>query len=73
VPQLETRSAGPEEAPPEYSSIDNSPFNRAIMQLFRRKMVAAIGQDSSESGYDGIIDLTRTLNSQHPGGPSSDK
>ena len=63
----ELRSAGPEEPPPDYTSIDRQPLNRAIMALFRNKMVAALGQDSTLQGYDAIIDLTRTLNSKHKG------
>lgn len=35
------------------------------MALFRRKMVAALGEDSSQQGYDAIIDLTRRLNSKY--------
>ncbi|KXZ56875.1 hypothetical protein GPECTOR_1g79 [Gonium pectorale] len=34
------------------------------MALFRRKMVSALGSDTSLSGYDAIIDLTRRLNSK---------
>lgn len=34
------------------------------MSLFRRKMVAAINEDSSAAGYDAIIDLTRRLNNK---------
>lgn len=63
----ELRSAGPEEPPPDYTNIDRQPLNRAIMALFRAKMVPAIGRDSELQGYDAIIDLTRTLNSQHKG------
>jgi hypothetical protein len=59
--------AGPKDEPPDYSGIDRSPFNRAIMALFRRKMVQRIGEDSQMEGYDAIIDLTRKLNSMHPG------
>ena len=44
--------AGPSEPPPAYESIDSQPVNRAIMSLFRRKMVAAIGRDSENQGYD---------------------
>ncbi|KAK9832816.1 hypothetical protein WJX81_004138 [Elliptochloris bilobata] len=35
---------------------------RAIMALFRQKMVAALGRDSSRDGYDAIVELTHLLN-----------
>jgi hypothetical protein len=35
------------------------------MALFRSKMVAALGSDSTQPGYAGIIDLTRRLNAAH--------
>lgn len=40
------------------------------MAFFRDRMVRAIGRDSDYEGYDAIIDLTRTLNSQN-GGPAT--
>ena len=42
--------AGPETAAPSYKSIDSQSPNKAIMSLFRRKMVAAIGLDSDKDG-----------------------
>eukprot|EP00775_Hariotina_reticulata_P008624 gene8624-8805_t len=63
---LATRQAGPKDSPPNYSSIDRQPLNQVIMALFRNKMVAAIGADSSMTGYEAIIDLTRSLNSAFP-------
>ncbi|KAG1677799.1 hypothetical protein FOA52_008563 [Chlamydomonas sp. UWO 241] len=36
------------------------------MGLFRRKMVAALGEDTAVQGYDGVIELTRRLNSKFP-------
>jgi hypothetical protein len=62
-----TRAAGPAESPPDYSEIDSHPVNKAIMALFRRKMVARIGEDCEEQGYAGIIALTRKLNSMYKG------
>ncbi|EIE22959.1 hypothetical protein COCSUDRAFT_15824 [Coccomyxa subellipsoidea C-169] len=56
--------AGPETPAPSYESIDSQPLNRAIMSLFRQKMVAAIGKNSDKEGYDAIVDLTRLLNSK---------
>lgn len=66
-----TRSAGPDESPPDYSEIDSSPFNQTIMALFRRKMVDRIGEDTEEQGYAGIIALTRKLNSMYKGAAPS--
>ena len=43
--------AGPSDPAPSYESIDSQPFNRAIMSLFRRKMVAAIGSDTDAQGW----------------------
>lgn len=57
--------AGPSEAPPSYTNIDASPWNNAIMALFRRKMVVALAEDTEAQGYDAIIDLTRKLNSKY--------
>ena len=62
-----TREAGPGDNAPDYSEIDSSPFNQTIMALFRRKMVARIGEDTDEQGYAGIIALTRKLNSMYKG------
>lgn len=55
--------AGPKTEEPAYTHIDSNPLNKVIMQLFRRKMVAELGQDSEEHEYEAIIDLTRKLNS----------
>ena len=42
--------AGPPDAPPSYERIDSQPFNKAIMSLFRRRMVAAIGSNTDAEG-----------------------
>lgn len=61
------RRAGPASPPPDYAAIDSAPLNRAVMALFRRKMVAALdGADSPADGYGAIIDLTRRLNRRYP-------
>lgn len=62
-----TRPAGPSDAPPSYDDVDNALWNRQITALFRQKMIAKIGEDTDETGYDGIIALTRKLNSMHAG------
>lgn len=67
VTQATTRAAGPSDAPPSYDDIDNAPWNKQITALFRRKMIAKIGEDTEEAGYDGIISLTRKLNNMHAG------
>lgn len=67
VARAATREAGPSDAAPDYSSLDSSPVNQTIMALFRRKMVARIGEDTDEQGYAGIIALTRKLNSMYKG------
>lgn len=41
---------GPSEPPPSYDLLDAQPLNRAVMALFRAKMVKAIGSDSSLQG-----------------------
>lgn len=46
----------------DYAKIDSEPLNQLVMQLFRNKMVAALGDDTEKEGYAGIIDLTRKLN-----------
>jgi hypothetical protein len=50
----------------EYTRLDAQPHNAFIMSLFRRKMVAALGRDVPEAGYNGIISLTRQLNNKPP-------
>ena len=45
-----TIQAGPSDAPPSYESIDSQPLNKLILQLFRSKMVQAIGEDSELEG-----------------------
>lgn len=49
-----------------YARVDKQPVSVVIMGLFRRKMVAALGRDVKEQGYDGIISLTHLLNSKPP-------
>jgi hypothetical protein len=60
--------AGPSSEPPAdlWAEYDAQPLNQLVMALFRRKMVAAIGNDVPASGYQGIIDLTRRLNGMGP-------
>lgn len=48
--QADYRRAGPAGPPVDYTDIDSRPLNRAIMQLFRQKMVQALDADSSETG-----------------------
>jgi hypothetical protein len=48
--QQSYRSAGPDSPAPDYSALDSHVLNRVVMDLFRRKMVAAIGQDSKHEG-----------------------
>jgi len=43
-------TAGPADSPPDYTNIDAKPLNRVITQLFRRKMVAQLGVDSTQQG-----------------------
>jgi hypothetical protein len=50
----------------EYARLDAQPHNAFIMSLFRLKMVAALGRDVPEAGYNGIISLTRQLNNKPP-------
>eukprot|EP00195_Chlamydomonas_chlamydogama_P009448 CAMPEP_0202891232 /NCGR_PEP_ID=MMETSP1392-20130828/1348_1 /ASSEMBLY_ACC=CAM_ASM_000868 /TAXON_ID=225041 /ORGANISM="Chlamydomonas chlamydogama, Strain SAG 11-48b" /LENGTH=270 /DNA_ID=CAMNT_0049574923 /DNA_START=47 /DNA_END=859 /DNA_ORIENTATION=+ len=59
-----TVEAGPKDPVPDYNNIDSQPLNQLVMGLFRKKMVLAIGDDVPEQGYDGIISLTRKLNSK---------
>lgn len=42
--------AGPGEETPAYDSLDASPWNKAIMALFRRKMVNALEEDTEAQG-----------------------
>ena len=49
---VELRSAGPAEEAPDYRAVDESLLNRFILSRFRTKMVAALGQDVTSSGYD---------------------
>lgn len=56
--------AGPDSDAPDFSEVDKQPLNAIIMNLFRRKMVQAIDEDVEEQGYQGIIRLTRRLNSK---------
>ena len=36
--------------PPDYTTLDSQPLNRAVTALFRRKMVAAVGEDVDAEG-----------------------
>lgn len=61
---LGVRRAGPSTPKPDYAALDDQPLNKLVYSLFRAKMVNALGgKDSSMEGYDGIIELTRRLNS----------
>jgi hypothetical protein len=44
------QQAGPQSPEPSYAAIEAQPLNRLVMQLFRNKMVAAIGEDSKLQG-----------------------
>ena len=59
------RSAGPSTPKPDYTSIDTAPFSQLAIKLFRRKLAAAVGEDSTLDGYDGVIDLTRKLHAKY--------
>jgi len=56
---------GPADDKPDYSAIDAMPLNKAVMGLFRRKMVDAVGRDSAQLGYAAIVDLTWMLNTKY--------
>lgn len=43
--------AGPTDETPAYDALDASPWNKAIMALFRRKMVMALEEDTEAQGY----------------------
>jgi len=43
-------TAGPGDSPPDYTEIDAQPLNKVITQLFRKKMVAQLGVDSTQQG-----------------------
>lgn len=47
---VSVRQAGPSTEVPDYTAIDSQPLNQIVMELFRNKMVAAIGSDSQLSG-----------------------
>ena len=42
--------AGPCDETPDYGALDSSPWNKAIMALFRRRMVSALKEDSEAQG-----------------------
>jgi len=61
--------AGPADPPPDYSRLDASPLNAAVMGLFRARMAAALGGADSAAppgDYAAIVELTRRLNARPP-------
>lgn len=55
--------AGPSDEPPEYTAVDRRLLNRAVMGLFRKRMVQAIQEDSplSGCGLPGALQVAVTL------------
>lgn len=53
------------DAKPDYAELDAKPANAFLMDLFKRKMVHEIGEDTQMVGYEGLIDLTRALNGKY--------
>lgn len=62
------QQAGPQTPEPSYTDIDAQPLNRVVMALFRRKMVDALGTDSTMQGYVGCHQLTQTKQQQQQPG-----
>eukprot|EP00803_Ostreobium_quekettii_P006358 evm.model.scf_70EXC.3 EVM.evm.TU.scf_70EXC.3 scf_70EXC:52044-56663(-) len=48
----ELLAAGPQDAPPDYSKIDGTIVSRAVMGLFRARMVETLGEDSELEGQN---------------------
>lgn len=61
-----TPTVGPSTPRPDYTALDARPLSRLITALFRARMVAVLGADVAEGGYDGIVALTRALNARPP-------
>ena len=58
------RDAGPEDAAPSYEDIDNFPLNKVFFTLFRKKVSENVGYDSPVEGYEGLMEVTRVLNTK---------
>jgi hypothetical protein len=58
------RQAGPEDASPSYEEIDSNPINNLFLTLFRNKVVEHVGYDSPLPGYEGLIEVTKVLNTK---------
>lgn len=43
-------AAGPADPPPDYSSVDRNPINKAILQEFRTQIVKELGRDTDVEG-----------------------
>lgn len=56
--------AGPPDATPVYD--DTRPLDRLLLGLFRSKLAKEVGGDVYEEGYDGLMQMIRVLNEQHP-------
>ena len=58
------RDAGPGDAAPSYEDIDNFPLNKVFFTLFRKKVSENVGYDSPVEGYEGLMEVTRVLNTK---------
>lgn len=58
-PQLRQLSSGP--SPAEKTVYHDSRFDRLFIWLFSRKMAKAVGQRSTQTGYDGFVDLSKQI------------
>ncbi|QDZ22487.1 hypothetical protein A3770_07p50050 [Chloropicon primus] len=56
------RDAGPVDERPSYEELDTNPINALFFRLFMEKLEERVGFSSALPGYDGLIEVVRTLN-----------
>eukprot|EP00210_Caulerpa_lentillifera_P004284 g4087.t1 len=62
--------AGPNLDPVDYTDFDNFPLNRFLMSIFRRSLCNVTGGlDSETPGFQGVMELIRTLNDPRHNSP----
>lgn len=62
---------GPTTPAPDYTAIDNNPFNKLFTNIFLRKLENELGTraDNEVTGYDAVIQVVRRLAHQYRGDP----
>eukprot|EP00897_Mesotaenium_endlicherianum_P000164 jgi/Mesen1/10148/ME000076S09656 len=65
--ELEGKAPGlvKQELKEDFKAYVNTPLDDIFQALFRRKMAQEVGWDSAQGGYDGLVEVARSLMAKH--------